>query len=151
MGLRMEPVAGPPLRFIEFLQALEHAGLHFIGHPARDEEAPVHGRWQDSSKGGEVLLVERSAAQAVFKSVDIEDPAEVLTLWKRAGVLYLAGRSVADSILAGLTRRATGFWPFGGTRSTAIGQRLWPDDDVRLRHGDLQRGCPRGKIIPPAP
>src|SRR3989442_3821875 len=129
MALRMEPVAGPPLRFIEFLQALEHAGLHFIGHPARDEEAPVHGRWQASSKGGEVLLVERSAAQAVFKSVDIEDPAEVLTLWKRAGVLYLAGRSVADSILAGLTRRATGCSLFGGPSPTAISHRLWRENE----------------------
>src|SRR2546427_5169999 len=92
MGLRMEPVAGPPLRFIEFLQALEQAGVHFIGHPARDEEAPVHGRWQASSKGGEVLLVERSAAHAVFESAGVSDPAEVLALWKRAGILYLGGQ-----------------------------------------------------------
>ncbi len=82
----------PPPRFLEFIQALERNGRHFIGHPARDEETPVYGRWQARSKGGEVLLVERSAAQAVFESVGIPNPAEVLTLWKQAGVLYLGGQ-----------------------------------------------------------
>ena len=52
----------------------------------------MHGRWQASSRGGEVLLVERSAAKAVFESVGVSDPAEVLTLWKQAGVLYLGGQ-----------------------------------------------------------
>ena len=82
----------PPPRFIEFMQALEQAGMHFIGHPARNQEAPVHGRWRASSKGGDVLLVERTAAKAVFESVGVSDPAEVLTLWKQAGVLYLGGQ-----------------------------------------------------------
>lgn len=82
----------PPPRFIEFMQALEHAGVHFIGHSARDEEAPVYGRWQANSKGGDVLLVERSAAQAVFESVGVADTAEVLVLWKQAGILYLGGQ-----------------------------------------------------------
>ena len=42
--------------------------------------------------GGDVLLVERTAAKAVFESVGVSDPAEVLTLWKQAGVLYLGGQ-----------------------------------------------------------
>jgi len=88
------PASGgpPPPWLIEFLRALEQTGMHFIGHPARDEAALVHGRWQAGSKGGEVLLVKRSAAQAVFESVGVADPAEVLTLWKQAGVLYLGGQ-----------------------------------------------------------
>src|SRR3989441_887539 len=82
----------PPPRLIEFMQALEQAGIHFVGHPARDEEVPVHGRWRASSKGGEVLLVERAAAKAVFESVGVADATEVLTLWKQAGVLHLGGQ-----------------------------------------------------------
>ena len=82
----------PPPRFIEFMEALERAGVHFIGHPDRNEEAPVHGRWQASSKGGEVLLVERSAVKAVFESVGVTDPAEVLARWKHSGLLYLGGQ-----------------------------------------------------------
>ena len=52
----------------------------------------MHGRWQASSKGGEVLLVERSAAQAVFESIGITDPAEALALWRQAGILHLGGQ-----------------------------------------------------------
>jgi hypothetical protein len=86
-------VSPPPPHLHEFLQALNQAGGHFIGHPARNEQMPVHGRWQAGSKdGGLVLLVERHAAQAVFKSVGVTEAARVLTLWKQAGVLYLGGQ-----------------------------------------------------------
>jgi hypothetical protein len=81
-----------PRGLVEFLQALERAGIHFIGHPARNEEAPVYGRWRAGSKGGEVLLVERAAAKAIFESVGVTDPTDVLGLWKQAGVLYLGGQ-----------------------------------------------------------
>jgi hypothetical protein len=78
---------------IEFLRELDRAGSHFIGHPARNEQPPVHGRWRANSKdGGLLLLVERNAVQALFKSVGVAEPADVLTHWKQAGVLYLGGQ-----------------------------------------------------------
>jgi hypothetical protein len=82
-----------PPRLIEFLRELDRAGSHFIGHPARNEQPPVHGRWRANSKdGGLLLLVERNAVQALFKSVGVAEPADVLTHWKQAGVLYLGGQ-----------------------------------------------------------
>lgn len=84
-------VAAPP-RLVEFLRALDQAGMHFIGHPARNEEAPVYGRWRANSKGGELLLVERGAARILFEAIGVGDPAEVLALWKRVGVLHLSGQ-----------------------------------------------------------
>jgi hypothetical protein len=76
----------------EFVKALHYAGMHFIGHAARDQEAPVYGRWRATAKGGtELLLVERTAAKAIFESVGVGDPSRVLGAWKQADVLYLEG------------------------------------------------------------
>lgn len=83
----------PPPHLPEFLQALDQAGCHFIGHPARNEQMPVHGRWRAGSRdGGVVLLVERHAAESVFKSMGVMDATRMLTLWRQAGVLFLGGQ-----------------------------------------------------------
>jgi hypothetical protein len=86
-----------PSRLVEFVQALEHAGIHFVGHPVRDQEAPVYGRWWVTAKGGgRLLLVERNAAKAIFESLGVRDPSQVLGAWKRAGVLHLEGEVRAE-------------------------------------------------------
>jgi hypothetical protein len=87
----------PPPRFFEFVQALERTGIHFIGHAARDQEAPVYGRWRAIAKGGtELLLVERNAAKTIFESVGVGDPSWLLGAWKQAGLLYLEGEVRAE-------------------------------------------------------
>jgi hypothetical protein len=103
-GWRPNPVGGrgtaeqadhspPPPRLVDFLNALDRVGTHFIGHPARTQEPPVHGRWRANSKdGGKVLLVERNAARAIFESLGVADPVDVLARWKQAGILYLGGQ-----------------------------------------------------------
>jgi hypothetical protein len=86
-----------PPRLIEFVQELDHAGMHFIGHPARDQEAPVYGRWRATAKGGtELLLVERNAAKAIFESVGVDDTTRVLAVWEQARILYLEGEVRAE-------------------------------------------------------
>jgi hypothetical protein len=73
-----------------FFEALQTEGRHFIGHPARDGNAEVYGRWVAKSKeGDDLLLVERSAAEKLFEKIGINDPLLVLTAWKNAGLLYL--------------------------------------------------------------
>lgn len=86
--------SSPPLPHLrEFLRTLDHAGRHFIGHSARDEHVPVHGRWQSHSKDGSaVLLVERRAAAAMFKLIGVMEPSGVLSQWKQAGILFLGGQ-----------------------------------------------------------
>ncbi len=77
---------------VEFVHALEQAGIHFIGHAARDQDAPVYGRWRATAKDGSgLLLVERNAAKAIFESVGVSDPSWVLGSWKQASILYLVG------------------------------------------------------------
>jgi hypothetical protein len=86
-----------PSRLVEFVQAIEQAGTHFIGHPARDAEAPVYGRWRATAKGGaELLLVERNAAKAIIQSMGVGDPSWMLGAWKQAGVLHLEGEVRAE-------------------------------------------------------
>lgn len=86
--------SSPPLPHLhEFLRALDQAGGHFIGHPARDEQLPVHGRWQARSKDGSiVVLVERHVAEAMLKSIGVTETRTVLTLWRQAGILFLGGQ-----------------------------------------------------------
>lgn len=86
--------SSPPLpQLREFLRALDQAGRHFIGHPARDEQLPVHGRWQARSKDGSVvLLAERHVAEAMFKSIGVMEIRRVLTQWRQAGILFLGGQ-----------------------------------------------------------
>ncbi len=83
-----------PLPYLrEFLRALDQDGHHFIGHPARDEQVAVHGRWQAGSKDGSVvLLVERHAAEAMFKLMEVTEPRGVLSHWRQAGILFLGGQ-----------------------------------------------------------
>jgi hypothetical protein len=81
-----------PPRLVEFVQALDHAGMHFIGHAAHTLEAPVYGRWRATTKGGaELLLVERNAAKVIFESIGVRDPSRMLGTWKQADILYLEG------------------------------------------------------------
>ena len=83
----------PPPHLNEFLRALDQTGAHFIGHPTRNDQLPVHGRWQAGCRDGTVvLLVERHAAEALFKSIGVMETAKVLTLWRQAGILFLGGQ-----------------------------------------------------------
>jgi len=76
-----------------FLRALDQAGGHFIGHPGRDEQLPVYGRWHARSKDGSaVLLVERHAAETALKSMGVKEARIVLSLWRQAGILFLGGQ-----------------------------------------------------------
>jgi Type IV secretory system Conjugative DNA transfer len=83
----------PPPHLVEFLRAIDLSGAHFIGHPARKDQLPVHGRWEAGCRDGSVvLLVERHAAEALFKSMGVMEAAKVLTPWRQAGILFLGGQ-----------------------------------------------------------
>ncbi|HEX4841281.1 MAG TPA: type IV secretory system conjugative DNA transfer family protein [bacterium] len=90
---RITQSSSPLPHLHEFLRALDQTGGHFIGHPDRDKQLPVHGRWQARSKDGTVvLLVERHTADAMLKSIGVMETPRVLTLWKQAGILFLGGQ-----------------------------------------------------------
>jgi type IV secretory pathway TraG/TraD family ATPase VirD4 len=87
------PTESPPPHLKEFVNALEQAGEHFIGHPAYQEGCRVFGRWCSRSKdGADLLLVERTAVAELFARLGIADPAPALAAWQRSGLLYTRGQ-----------------------------------------------------------
>jgi hypothetical protein len=89
-GPDVDAPGNAPAYLKEFINACQAEGRHFIGHPARDENSEVYGRWVAKSKeGDDLLLVERSAAEKLFEKIGINDPLLMLTAWKNAGLLYL--------------------------------------------------------------